>query len=305
MVKLATIKEKLDETFQVKENGLDPQMAMFIPRVYDPIGFDWKSYFDSDFVDNLNGLMLRGSDEVNKVYLTSFPQPEILDKFIAEAQEGDLFFTHHPIVMLCGDPKDNSFGAGWLPLSQEHLDAMKAKKLSFYGLHGPLDYKRDLGTRSSMMKTLDAVFEKDFHFDGKGYHGAICTIEPISSDALIEKLKVIYDLPYVDFAGQPKDRIERVAIVAGGADNLQAMQEAEEEGIDAYIAGEIFSRLNTEWGDENNPRMIDFNAKTSMAMIGLSHAGSEYLTMKVEMADWFKENFQVETELLPQDKWWM
>jgi putative NIF3 family GTP cyclohydrolase 1 type 2 len=305
MAKLATIKEKIDTTFQVKEIGLDPQMAMFIPRVYDPIDFDWKHYFDDDFVDNLNGLMLRGSEEVRKVYLASFPQPDILDKFIAEAQDGDLFFAHHPIVMLCGDPRGKKFSAGWVPLSRKHLDALKERKLSFYGLHGPLDYKRDLGTRSSMMKTLNAVFEKDFHFDGKGYHGAICSISPVSCDELVEKLKQIYGLPYVDLAGRRKDRIERVAIVAGGADNLQAMHEAEKEGLDAYIAGEIFSRLNTEWGDENNPRMIEFNKNTNMTMIGVSHAGSEYLTMKFEMEEWFKNNFSVETELLPQKTWWI
>lgn len=304
MAKLVDIKSKIDETFKVKESGLDVQMSMFIPRVYDSINFDWRSYFDDDFTENLNGLMLKGGDEVNRVFLTSFPQPEILDRFIAEADEGDLFFTHHPINMLCGDPR-GEFGAGWLPISPKHLNAMKAKKLSFYGCHGPMDYKRDLGTRSAMLQTLNAEPEKDFRFDGKGYHGFICRIEPMSSEELSNRLMSIYGLPYVDFAGKPKDTIRRIALLAGGADDLEAMEAAEFEGVDAYVAGEIFSRLNTAWGDENNPKMIDFSNRTSMSMIGLSHSCSEFLVMKVQMADWFSDNYGVATQLLPQDKWWI
>jgi hypothetical protein len=41
-----------------------------------------------------------------------------------------------------------------------------------------------------------------------------------------------------------------------------------------------------------------------MALIGVSHAASEYLVMEREMPAWFGSRFAVVTVPLPETHWW-
>jgi putative NIF3 family GTP cyclohydrolase 1 type 2 len=274
-----------------------------LPKVYAEQKTNWKSAFEPEFNEHLNGLMLKGALTVNHVYLSAFPSLDVLDAFFDQAQEGDLLFSHHPIYMNCGDPRGD-FGSGWEALPEDYISQFKDKGLPFYSCHGPMDNNIELGTRSAIIEALEAKVERDFFFDGTGYHGAICRIGSISWAELHSKLKSIFSIPYLDISGKLRDKVEKVALIAGGGDNISFLKEAEEEDVDAYIAGEIFSRLDTNWGEENNPRVIEFEKQTSMMLVGLSHSASEFLTMKTQMSDWFKKNFDVETTLLEQEDWW-
>lgn len=51
--------------------------------------------------------------------------------------------------------------------------------------------------------------------------------------------------------------------------------------------------------------MKEYAAETSMALIGVSHAASEYLVKKTLINDWFQNQFSIPTVLLSQEKWWL
>jgi hypothetical protein len=51
--------------------------------------------------------------------------------------------------------------------------------------------------------------------------------------------------------------------------------------------------------------MVDYASKTSMSLLGVSHSASEYLVKKTLLKDWFEQNFNIKTVLLPQEKWWL
>lgn len=186
MGKFRTVVERLDNFFRVRELGPDASFSRFIPMVYDPIGFDWKNYFEPEFTELFNGLMLKSAEDVSTVFCSIFPSEEVLDRFIAESLEGDLFFTHHPLDMECGNPR-GKLGRGFLPIAREHLDQMKLKKLSFYSCHLPMDIHREVSTTIAMAKALDARVDEGFYSDSRGYVGAICSIEPMSTEELISK----------------------------------------------------------------------------------------------------------------------
>jgi putative NIF3 family GTP cyclohydrolase 1 type 2 len=40
-----------------------------------------------------------------------------------------------------------------------------------------------------------------------------------------------------------------------------------------------------------------------MTLIGLSHAGSEYPVME-DIAEWMRENLNIEAEAIPENNWW-
>jgi putative NIF3 family GTP cyclohydrolase 1 type 2 len=302
---LSTITEKLDRLFKVKELEADPAMSRWVPRVYDAINFDWKEAFESDFSLRFNGLMIKGLGNVSEVFCSVFPTEEVLHNFIEKSQEGDLLFLHHPIDLQCGDPRNQkNLGAGFTAINPKTIEAILSKHLSIYSCHAPMDCTNDIGTNAAIVKSLDADVINEFLPYGNGNAGRICKINPLSTKELIRKLLKIFEISYVDFAGKEIQEINKIAIVAGGGDDTEIMQEIEKAGVQAYVTGEIHSYHSSDWAKQNTIKVNQYAEKTNMSLIGVSHASSEYLVMKEQMIPWFESTFNVKSLGLPLSVWW-
>jgi putative NIF3 family GTP cyclohydrolase 1 type 2 len=296
---LQEIVNKLDIEFDIKAFGKDPSFSRFIPSVYDPIPYDWKSVFEIEFVELFNGLMIKGASKVERIFLAVFPTDHVLERFIEEGSSGDLLFMHHPILMECGDPK-GKWGKGFIPIKEKYIKQMKEKKLSVYTCHAPLDLHQKLSTNMAIANKLRAKLIET-HNEVVIY----CTIEKTNTDELVSTLKEIFDIPYVDFEGLNLRDIQKIAIVAGCGDVVEWMKEAEDHGVQAYITGEIHCHIDNDYGKQKYKKMMDYVANTSMSLIGASHSASEYLVHKTLMKDWFEKNFDIQTVLIPQERWWL
>lgn len=51
--------------------------------------------------------------------------------------------------------------------------------------------------------------------------------------------------------------------------------------------------------------MRKYISKTRMALIGVSHSASEFLVHKTLMKEWFETNFNLQSIVIPQEKWWL
>lgn len=304
MTELKEIVNKLDNEFSIKSFGKDASFSRFIPNVYDPIEFDWKSVFEKEFVEFFNGLMLRGSLKVERVFLAVFPTNHVLERFIEEGNEGDLLFMHHPLLMECGDPK-GEWGRGFLPIKEKYIRKIKEKKLSVYTCHIPLDCHKQLGTNLAMAKALNAKILDSDTVVSKNEYVLFCNIEKSTTENLFSILEDIFEIPYVDFEGQNLKEIKRVAIVAGCGDVVEWMEEAEKNDVQAYITGEIHCHIDNDYGKQKYKKMMEYASKTSMSLIGVSHSASEFLVHKTLMKNWFENNFSIKTILIPQEKWWL
>lgn len=297
------VTDALDSFFKVKELEKDPAMSHFVPMVYKQ-NQEWKKIFEPDFQKRFNGLMIRGADKIRTVFTASFPHDEILQKFISQSEAGDLLFLHHPIPLESGDPKGN-LGRGFLPINSILLQKIIKKKLSIYSCHAPLDYNQKISTNRAIAQALQATIESEFLSYGKGYAGLIAVINPIPTMNLITKLKKIFGIPYVDFAGKKLERITKIGIVAGGGDEVEYSQTIRKRGAQAYITGEIFSRYDSDWGKQNTAKLQDYIKTVDISMIGVSHAASEFLVMKKQMPEWFKKKYEIPVIPLTQSKWWL
>lgn len=83
------------------------------------------------------------------------------------------------------------------------------------------------------------------------------------------------------------------------------MKEAESKGAQAYITGEIHCHIDNDYGRTRFEMMMEYVRTTSMSLIGVSHAASEYLVKKTQMKNWFNEHHDVQVKLIPQHKWWL
>jgi putative NIF3 family GTP cyclohydrolase 1 type 2 len=176
--------------------------------------------------------------------------------------------------------------------------------VSIYSCHAPLDYHPTLSTTLSIASALSGVVTDQFFPYERGYAGVIATIPPTSLEDLEDCLQRIFHVAYLDTAGAKPTNINRVAIVAGAGDRVEQMQNAEAAGAQAYITGEIHSRIDTDYGHQKFADVNRFAATTRMALLGVSHAASEFLVMEREMQAWFKHRFAVATDPLREAHWW-
>lgn len=305
MNQLDEIVTLLDKEFNISSYDKDPSFSRFIPTVYDSIQFDWKKAFEDEFSVRFNGLMIKGGEVVNQIFLAVFPTDSVLEHFIQNSHEGDLLFMHHPLLMECGDPQ-GEWGRGFLPIKESYIEQIKQNNLSVYTCHDPLDRHKHLSTNIAIANELGAeIIESNKVSGSQTEYILYCKVDKISTENLKNKLKVIFNIPYVDFKGKHDEGIEKVAIVAGCGDVVDWMKEAELQGVQAYITGEIHCHIDNEYGKNKFQKMKDFANGTSMSLIGVSHSASEFLVHKTLMRNWFETYFKCKTVVIPQEKWWL
>lgn len=280
MVELEEVVHKLNNELEIEAFGIDSAFKRFIPDVYNTLQFDWKSEFERDFSKLFNGLMIRGASSIGSIFLAVFPTDDVLDRFIGESNEGDLLFMHHPLLMECGDPR-GKWGRGFVPIKEDFIRRIKAKNLSVYTCHTPLDYHNKLGTSIAIAKALNVdIVDGLLSSKAQGNLILIGTISNTNTRDLITNLKDIFDIPYVDFEGKYLNNIQKVALVAGCGDKKEWMIEAESKGVLAYITGEIHCHIDNDYGKQKYQKIVEYASKTSMSLIGISHSASEYLVKK-------------------------
>jgi putative NIF3 family GTP cyclohydrolase 1 type 2 len=300
---LTSIEKLLDDTFAITRFGVDPAFSRFIPMVYDPIGFNWRGFFEADFTERFNGVMIRGDSEVSKIWCISFPRDYVLERIIARAQPGDVIFAHHPIDMECGDPQGKK-GRGFIPVPTNLLQAIRDRRLTFFSCHVPLDINPGLSTSDAIAHIIGGTVSGAILPERTGYAGRVCEIRPQNLDELVHTCQVALGLPYLDIQGQTrKDRIARVAIIAGGAGNVAFYHEADRVHADCLIAGEVTSKIDNDLGRQRQAEIEAYLPTTTLSAIGLSHAASEFAVMR-ELAPFFAEHAGVTAEAVPETHWW-
>jgi putative NIF3 family GTP cyclohydrolase 1 type 2 len=301
---LSSLAARLDALFALDEHGPDPGFSRFVPMVYDPIGFDWRRRFEPGFVARFNGLVLRGADQVNAVFCAAFPSADVLEAFLGAASPGDLLFCHHPIDLRSGDPR-GAMGAGFVPIAPATLDALLERGLSLYACHAPMDTARGpVGTTVAMVEALGLAPEADFFPYGNGFAGVVCTAPPRSTDEWEAELTRVFGIPYLDRAGPAHPRIERVAVVPGGGNSVDAYREAEALGARAYVTGEIRSYVDNEYGGQNRAEIDAYLAAGMMSLLGVSHVASEELVMERQVVPWLRRNCAVDAHFVAEPVAW-
>ena len=303
METLAAINAGIDEFFGIAASAPDPAFSRYLPAVYDAERNPWRTWVEPDFAERFNGLMIRGGDTVHTVFLAAFPSAVILHDFLTRAQPGDLLFLHHPIDLESGDPR-GGWGRFFRPIDANTVHLLQSKQLSVYSCHAPLDYHPTLSTSRSIAAALQGTITGQFFPYGPGYAGVIAAVPPTSLVDLEHTLRRVFAVPYLDSAGARPVVIHTVAIIAGSGDRVEQMRHAEAADAQAYITGEIRSRIDTEYGHTKFADVERFAATTGMALLGVSHAASEFLVMTREMRAWFAGKFAVDVVPLPESHWW-
>ncbi|MBN2304371.1 MAG: Nif3-like dinuclear metal center hexameric protein [Anaerolineae bacterium] len=249
-----------------------------------------------------NGLMLNSTADVDRVYLIVFPGQTVLDTILALELErgapGALIFAHHP-----ADFEESK--RGFLGISEAQLEALREHHISYYCCHAPLDCHPEISTVIALAKALKLRDWRQFspHYDGmEGVHGRV---QDMCFGDFAEMLAKVTDLPYirynqVRFNGQP---VEHVAVVPGGGNHLNILQEVRDLGCDTYVTGHWWLVGDYEYAAQSRERTRKLVPQLPMNLLGTSHYASEMIVMRDQMPGWFR-NAGIEARFIKEPSPW-
>jgi len=277
-------------------------MREWVPRTYSNAGYDYTKKFEAGFCAKYNGLMLRAGDTVEKVFCSAFAAPDVLQRILSTNANDAMLFLHHPVDLeVCG--------AGFLPVRAEFVSAFEERRISIYSCHAPLDCHERVGTNAAIVDALGVKPEKSFVRYGLGYAGRIGTIEIQSTDLLLKSIRDIFGVSRMEVGGCLTTEVKRIAIVAGGGDEIGHLRQAQENSCDMYLTGEWYPRYTPQDEDVRSSvarlkeEIASFTQNLKMVLVGVSHAASEFLVMKTQIKDYF-ESKGLPVEAIPQKNWW-
>lgn len=191
-------------------------------------------YFGEDFVkkakskdDYINGVQIRGAEDVEKIALGVSTSVEFLKK--CRDWGASFIISHHGIPL---DKLDHYFN----PILKKRFKILFDNEITLVGFHYMLDAHKKIGNNAQILEKLGAKIVEPFG-DEWGWIGEL----PRSTDigTVIAKLTNIFNHQPVKYL-YGKQKIKKIAVVSGGGTpRINEMPEYLEKDFDLYITGEV------------------------------------------------------------------
>ena len=246
-----TLYKKLDEDFEL-DQCRDDWARM-----------DFNKYISQNFKQRHMGILLDNSQEINSVYTAVFPSDLVLNKILKLGKKGVLLIVHHPMVWDITSPKI------FLDINPKLLPKLKQQNISIYAIHVPLDKNGEYSTTTSLAKALEIVPEGEFYeyFGVKvGIYGKTDLKTP---EELADKFSTIIEHETKLWKyGTDEIRDQNVALIAGGGNEIDIIQEIVDLGINTYVTG--ITALN-----DYSQNVHEFEKEKGINVIGGTHYSTE------------------------------
>jgi putative NIF3 family GTP cyclohydrolase 1 type 2 len=249
---------------------------------------DWSWMFDRLFAKKSlasfrepmrnTGLMIKNSDEINKIYTAFSPSRYVLEAIRMKGIVNCLLVVKHPFDW---DGRKN--GNGFINFSERDYQLMEGMGISIYSLHTPMDKNRNDSVVSTAYAFADVAklkvmeeFAPESENNPNLLIGLIGKMPENKISALTKRLSSILD--YKVKLMKADDKVGTVAIVTGGGFVPGLVQQAKERGVTTYITG-IITPNASEYSRNNYKKALSEINKLGLNVIGCSH----YLTEKWAM----------------------
>ncbi|KKK43549.1 hypothetical protein LCGC14_2006960 [marine sediment metagenome] len=237
---------------------------------------DYNEFISENFKNRYMGILLDNSVEIDSVYTAVFPSNKVLNEILELNKENILLFTHHAMTW---DIRNISV---FQNIDRELLRKLKHKKISIYTLHVPLDKNGKYGTTSNLAKALEIAPEGEFYEYFGVRVGVIGRTELNTPEELANKLSTVVGHKTKLWKYGSDDIIEhRVALVAGGGNTLEGIEQIIELGINTYVTG---ITAHNEFSKE----VHEFEKKHEINIIGGTHYSTEKFAC-ISMCNYFED----------------
>jgi putative NIF3 family GTP cyclohydrolase 1 type 2 len=241
---------------------------------------DWKftktnKYLSNNFKERSMGVVYDFSKEIKKVYTAVFPEEKVLKKIIAKKETDLLLFVHHPQVW------DIRKKEVFEEIPEKYLKIFKERRISIYCLHVPLDNFSKFSTTNTLSKALNIKVETQFC----PYFGGLCGVLGIADTDKVTDVKknfekaVGHKIKLYKY-GDSKIINNKVALVAGGGNNLEILEKIPKE-CNLFITG-ITTKNNY------SKEAHEYLKKRKINLLGGTHYSTEKFAC-ILMVDYFKK----------------
>lgn len=270
-MKLELLKTILDKEFDIINN--DENLVDFA------VTDDNKKYFYPDFIEHKTGLINFNSTEVKKVYTTVFVTNNVIEKI--KNEKNILFLTHHHFNYY-------EDGRGLQPIRPEIFEILKETENSVYVTHAPLDTHKTYGTSISLAELCNIKIDKLF-FDYFGAPTALTgRVNKTDFYQFSEAVRHAINRPYLTLY-KHIDYVENVAVVAGGGDMPEILQQVYDFGCDTLLTGTVEHRWAIPYIQEGNKKFHELNNVLKRNLIGGTHFATERPAM-IKIVDLIKQH---------------
>jgi putative NIF3 family GTP cyclohydrolase 1 type 2 len=194
---------------------------------------EFNEFINPDFKERYIGVMLDNTDEIEKVYTSTFPDTPILDDILNRNETDILFLSHHAMGY---DPTLQGFPFYNIPA--DYLKKLKERRISFYVLHIPLDKNGMHSTSVNLAKELQLQITDEFCEYLGSKVGVICETDfsKLEDFALHVENIMGHEIKVRQYGD---DIIQRrtVAVAAGGGCIDFVAQELIALEIDTFLTG--------------------------------------------------------------------
>ncbi|MCQ1529952.1 Nif3-like dinuclear metal center hexameric protein [Lutispora saccharofermentans] len=222
-----------------------------------------EEYLSPNFKERSMGLVCDFTNEINKVYSAVFPTKEILQSIIDDGATNAMLFLHHPSIW------DSRRAKLFYQMDKELLAKLRENRVSIYNLHVPLDNFSEYSTSKTLADVLDIEIEKPF----KEYCGALSGVIGKTNCKTVEELhdkfsKVLGHDTSLYLYGDIAIKDGRIAIVAGGGNNIDTVSEMVENKVDVLITG-------ISANNEDCSEVHELERKSRINVLGGTHYSTE------------------------------
>jgi len=204
---------------------LHDEFARYIP--------DMHSYMTDSFKERSMGLVCDFTDEVKTVYSAVFPSSRVMSDIFSSDSHDAMLFLHHPAIWdFRGTPQR------WFQMDHKWVEQCKERRVSIYAIHVPLDNFGLYSTSRSLADALNMEIIEPFCEYRGGLAGVIGKTEcktaiklnEVFSKTVGHKTKLY---PY----GNDEIIDGKVAVVAGGGNDMDVLPAVYEKGVHTLITG--------------------------------------------------------------------
>ena len=232
---------------------------------------EWAKYMQSvaDFLsDNFKqrsmGLVCDNSEEINKVYTAVFPSSIIMQTILDKGEKDAMLFVHHPCVW-----DIRKAPVAWQQMDRDLLEEFRVNNISIYNLHVPLDNYSDYSTSATLAKVLEVKGLKPFF----NYFGGIAAVFGETGFSTVQKLSekftsVLGHRTSLYQYGTSKIKNNMVAVVAGGGNIPELLEEIAVEGVNTLVTGITVKNAHTL-------KAHDFARDKGINILGGTHYSTE------------------------------
>jgi len=251
--------------------------------VVDGMWDEWSTYMteieeflSAQFIERSMGVVCDFAETINKVYTAVFPSEKVMEKMLAENVTDAMLFVHHASIWDIRKP------SVFYTMDKTLLEKMKKNRISVFCFHVPLDNYSEYGTTKSLAEALGIEFEKTF----APYRGAMAGVIGKTHCKTVEELNELYTKTvghqtklYAYGDNEIKDG--RVAVVAGGGNDISIVPELLEHDIKTYISGVTLI-------SEYSKSVHEFEKEHRINVLGGTHYSTESFACK-NMCKYFEK----------------